>query len=269
MDSSPTTSGGGCTDRRDVPSAATAPDAASDADPPTDHRYVATFPGAGEEGTVTLVGVVHDHPASITRVRRAVTAVAPAVVALELPPLAVPLYEAHAAGDGRPSLGGEFSAAADAAATDDVVGIDGPSPGFVGAFLRRLYRDGPSPAVVGRSLRSLASASARAATCRVAAWVTSNTSLRVGVGSVTPHETSASDPHSEQVADERAVIQSAVSIRRALETSSSSRHRSEAREAHMAERLSTARERGDVVAVVGAGHFDPLADALASSDARS
>ena len=90
----------------------------------------------------------------------------------------MPLYETYAAGDeSPPAFGGELSAAIQAAETDDVVGIDGPSPGFV---------------------RELGN------------WLV--------------------------------------------------RERAESRGRHMADRLATARARGDVVAVVGAGHFDPLCD---------
>jgi hypothetical protein len=62
------------------------------ADPRLESAYLTTLDG----GAVTLVGVVHDHPASVARVRAVVARRRPDVVALELPPLAVGLYEAHA-----------------------------------------------------------------------------------------------------------------------------------------------------------------------------
>ncbi|MFC7081645.1 hypothetical protein [Halorussus caseinilyticus] len=49
-------------------------------------EYVRRLPDAG----VTLVGVVHDHPASVHRARAVVRERDPEVVALEAPPLAVP-----------------------------------------------------------------------------------------------------------------------------------------------------------------------------------
>lgn len=232
------------------------------ADTTTEDQYVETF-GGGDSGAVTLVGVVHDHPASVSRVRRVVEATEPAVLALELPPLAVPLYEAHAAGaETPPALGGEFSAAVDAASTDDVVGIDGPSLGFARRYLGLLARERVSPAVAGRSLRSLLSATWTAASCRAAARVTRGTPLRVGVGSVTPHGASWTDPPAERAADERREIRSAVAVQDSLEPPPPSRYRSRTRERHMADRLSTVRQRGDVVAVVGAGHFTRLSDAF-------
>lgn len=74
------------------------------------------------------------------------------------------------------------------------------------------------------------------------------------------------DPPADQVADERRKIRSAAAVQEALEPPPSSRYRSMARDRHMADRLLTVRQRGDMVAVVGAGHFDPLSEALGSSD---
>lgn len=231
-------------------------------DPRLETRYVETFEGTSGDGTVTLVGVVHDHPASIYRVRRTAEAVAPDVLAVELPPLAVPLYETYAADEeSPPAFGGELSAAIQAAETDDVVGIDGPSPGFVRELGNWLVRERASRRTVARSLRSLASITKTAVTCRVAAAVARHSSLRVAVGSGTSHETSPEDPPAEQAADERRQIRTAASVMDAFETPSS-RSRAESRERHMADRLANVRTRGDVVAVVGAGHFDPLCDHL-------
>jgi hypothetical protein len=227
-------------------------------DPRLETRYVEEFEGTNGKGAVTLVGVVHDHPASIYRVRRTVETVEPDILAVELPPLAVSLYETYAGGDeSPPAFGGELSAAIEAAGTDEVVGIDGPSPGFVRELGTWLVRERASRRTVTRSLRSLASITKTALTCRVAAAVARHSSLRVAVGSGTSHETNLEDPPAEQAADERRQIRTAVSVMDAFETPSS-RSRSESRERHMADRLASVRTRGDVVAVVGAGHFDPL-----------
>lgn len=234
--------------------------------PETGDRYVEAFVGTGDSGTVTLAGVVHDHPASVSRVRRVVRAAEPDVLALELPPLAVPLYEAHATeGETPPALGGEFSAAVQAATTDDIVGIDGPSQRFIRMYLGRLASERVPLTTVGRSLRSLLSASGTAIACRIAAWFTRRTPLRVGVGSPTPHETSWVDPPGERDADESREIQSAITVRETLEPPPSVRYCSGTRERYMADRLSTVRERGEVVAIVGAGHFSPLSEELDSA----
>lgn len=231
-------------------------------DPRVESRYVRTFDGTSD-GVVTLVGVVHDHPASIARVRHVVSEVDPSVLALELPPLAVPLYEAYATGsESPPALGGELSAAVGAAGTDEAVGIDGPSLGFLRTLARRLWQEKASRETVSRSVRSLLSVTKTALACRVAATVVARTPVTVAVGSPASHGTTADAPASEQAADERRQIRAATAVMDAFETSPSSRYRAESRERHMVDRLVTLRNRGDVVAVVGAGHFDPICERL-------
>lgn len=231
-------------------------------DPRLETHYVETLPG-DDKGAVTLVGVVHDHPASVYRTRRAVEVASPDLLALELPPIAIPLYEQYSDDDTTPPrFGGEFSAAVQAAETATVVGIDGPSMGFVSKLVRRLATERASAGTVRDSVRALLSVTRTAVTCRAAASLTALSPFTVAVGSSTPHETTQSDPACEQAADERCQIRTATSILDAFETSPSSRYRSETREQHMAGRINSLRERGDVVAVVGAGHFDPLWERL-------
>lgn len=238
----------------------------ADADPRLDTEYVQTIPG---ERDVTLVGAVHDHPASVYRVRTVVAERDPDVLGLELPPLAVPLYEAHAVENGRlepGAFGGEMRAAVEAAATDDVVGIDGPTVGFCRRLARRLVEERVAPRVAWRALRELGSVAKTTALCRVAAAFTARTSLRVGVGDGPSHGTTAADPPAEQARDERGQVRTATAVLDAIEPPASSRCRSRAREAHMADRLATLRERGDVVAVVGVGHFASVRERLEATD---
>ncbi len=226
-------------------------------------EYVETYSDEGGDGSVTLVGVVHDHPASVYRVRRVVEREAPDVLALELPPLAVPLYETHAADEETPPpFGGEMSAAVQAAGTDDVVGIDGPSTAFCRRLARTLVARGTSLETAVRSVRGVASVGKTALACRAAATLTNRTGLRIAVGDPTSHGVSRSDPPREQVADENRQIRTATAVLDALESPPASRVRSETREAHMADRLQTLRTRGDVVAVVGLGHFESIRDRL-------
>jgi len=85
--------------------------------------------------------VLHDHPASTYRVRTLIGRVDPAVLALELPPLALPLYDQYATDERTPpTLGGEMSAAIQAADADRVAGIDGPTPGFLRRVASGLHR---------------------------------------------------------------------------------------------------------------------------------
>ncbi|MCL7417304.1 MAG: hypothetical protein M8354_05630, partial [Halalkalicoccus sp.] len=98
-------------------------------------EYIRTLP------ELTLVGVVHDHPASVARVEAVLRDSCPETLALELPPLAIPLYRSYATDAGFPSnAGGEMSAAI-RASTASVVGIDGPSSGFSRAFYRYIERE--------------------------------------------------------------------------------------------------------------------------------
>ncbi len=86
-----------------------------DGDPRLTPETVRCVPGRGDRGVV-VVGVVHDHPASLFRVAHLVETVEAAVLALELPPLAVPLFRLYARDDRTPPrLGGEMSVAVRAA----------------------------------------------------------------------------------------------------------------------------------------------------------
>ena len=235
----------------------------SSTDPRLESEYIETLDGGRRAGQIMLVGVVHDHPASIYRVRRVVERETPAVLAVELPPLAVPLYEAHADDDETPPpLGGEMSAAIQAVDTDVIVGIDGPSTAFCRRFVRVLLAGRASLETVSRSVRGVLSVAKTAITCRAAATLTAHTPLRIAVGESTSHDVSQTDPPRRQVDDENRQIRTATAVLDAFERPPASRVRSETREAHMADRLRDLRSRGDIVAVVGLGHFDPLRDRL-------
>ncbi|ELZ19932.1 hypothetical protein C475_21579 [Halosimplex carlsbadense 2-9-1] len=231
----------------------------SRADPGLASEYQTTLAG----GAVTLVGVVHDHPASVTRVSYVVERRSPDVLALELPPLAVGLYEAHAARGTDPlSFGGEMSAAIRAAETDRVVGIDGPSRRFCRELAARFVRDRSGVGTVTRSLRGVASVTRTAVACRLAAAVARRTARAPTVGSRTEYDVAPSDPPERQAEDERRQADAATAVLDAFEKPPASRIRSETREAHMADRLREFSRGSDVVAVVGLGHFDPLVDRL-------
>jgi pheromone shutdown protein TraB len=214
---------------------------------------------AGAEGPV-LVGVVHDHPASQHRVGAVISDVEPDVLALELPPLSVPLFEAYA-DDGIPSaVGGEMSAAIRAASTDRVVGIDGPTPRFSLALARNLYRADADSRTVRRALSGLASATSRAVVCRLAAGVTAHTGLGVAVDRSVAHDCGPDDDPHEQAADERAQVRRARAAARVFEPARAARVRDATREEHMARRISAL--DGRAVAVVGIDHLDAVADRL-------
>ena len=210
---------------------------------------------ATDAGDVTLVGVVHNHPASKHRIR--------AVLGLELPPVAVPLYDFDA-DDWRtpPRFGGEMSTAIQAAATDRVVGIDGPDPGFVVRLVRNLLGEGASLSTARSVLSSLAGVTKRAVGCRLAAAVARTIGVRFDVSDPAAHDCSWADPPAAQARDERAQVERARTIAETFEQPATARVRDRTRDQHMASRLSALQQEGDVVAVVGIAHLDPVCERL-------
>ncbi|MFW5917017.1 MAG: hypothetical protein ACOCRD_01260 [Halorubrum sp.] len=217
-------------------------------------------------GTVTLVGVVHDHPASAFRVRSVVTDRAPDVLALELPPLSLPLFERYA-DDTRtpPVFGGEASAAIQASTADRVVGIDGPTPAFLRRLVATLYREGGSLGTVRGVLDGLSSVLKNALRCRLAATLAAVTSIRLEVDSPVTYATDRADTPDRQAENERRQIARARAVMDAFEPSRAASFSDDVRETHMADRLAEFRGDGDVVAVVGRHHLDSIAERL---DAR-
>ncbi|UPV75948.1 hypothetical protein M0R89_07775 [Halorussus limi] len=228
-------------------------------DPRMNDEYVRRLPDEG----VTVVGVVHDHPASVHRARAVVRERDPAVVALEAPPLAVPLYETYARESRTPpTFGGEMSAAAQAAGETDaeVVGIDAPTAGFFARLVRNCRSAGASLGTLRRVASGVASVTRHALTCRVAAAVADRTSLRVEVDDPVDHDCDRTDPPAVQARDEVSQARRSQSLLRAFDPPRPVRLRDETREECMAERLSALRERGETVAIVGLDHLDSVAE---------
>lgn len=220
---------------------------------------------------LTLVGVVHDHPSSMHRVRQVVDAADPDVLALELPPLAVPLFEEYARTEGAPpAFGGEMSAAIQAARTDVTAGIDRPDVGFGRRLVETLVRERPSRSTVRRVLGNVVSATKHAVVCRVAAAVAARTGVRLEVDRPETHAVDRSATPAAQARDERTQVQQARAFMdafRGTATSQASRMEDRVREEHMADRIATLQNEGSVVAVVGIDHLDPLARSLDGEDA--
>ncbi|MDL5361221.1 hypothetical protein [Halalkalicoccus sp. NIPERK01] len=217
-------------------------------------EYVRTLPD------LTLVGVVHDHPASVARVEAVVRDSSHETLALELPPLAIPLYRSYAADDSS-DAGGEMSAAIRASAAP-VVGIDGPGSGFARAFYRYIERENPDAETLERLYESVRTASARALRCRLAA---TGIGQRAGVEGERPftYDCDPDDDIEDLASDER----SHVSTARAATAFSPPHvaHRDAIREDCMAEALGEL--PGPVVAVVGIDHLEGLVARLRRSAA--
>lgn len=229
------------------------------ADPRVHDNHV-QYLQSSDAGDVLLLGVVHDHPASRYRVRELSAAWDPDVLALEVAPLALPLFEQYAA-DGRdlPALGGEMSAAIAAAGDARLVGIDGVDATFLRALLRHTVAERPTTGTAYKLIKSVTSVYRHASICRLAAAVSEATGLRLEVDEPVTHDCSLADPPSVQAADEHSQLSRSLTLLRSAEPPEPVRLRDEIRDASMARRLTALRDEGDVLAVVGRGHLEPLA----------
>ncbi|TYT62788.1 hypothetical protein [Natrialba swarupiae] len=221
----------------------------------------------GSAGDLILLGVVHDHPASVARVERVLEAVDPDVLALELPSAALPLYRTYAAGGAdesdSPRFGGEMSAAIRASPDVDVVGIDAPNWSFVRRLVTRLVADRVSPATARRVVSSLGGATREALACRVAATLTHATSMTVTRDDPIEYDCTHTDPPERQAAHERSHVATVQALLGGVDSDGTAlAYRDETRERCMAERLADVRDEGDVVAVVGVDHLEALEFAL-------
>mgnify|MGYP006287611243 CR=1 FL=1 len=232
-------------------------------DPRVTEESVWCVPGTDHSGTVLLVGVVHDHPASVTRAARLVEALDPDILALELPPLAVSLFELYAHDDHTPPrLGGEMSAALQAASDARAVGIDAPNPRYLRRLARQLLADRPPRAVTVSVLRDLVAVSAHALACRRGALLGTSTPLRPRIYEHLQHDSSLLDSPDVQAADERAHLAQHRAFLGAIELPPKTLLVDGLREETMAARLDALRREGDVVAVVGMEHAPPLSARL-------
>jgi pheromone shutdown protein TraB len=232
-------------------------------DPRLDADHVRVVDGAHD---VTVVGVVHDHPASVYRVRELVDAVAPDVVALELPSLALPLYQAYVDNPDQPTeRGGEMSAAIDAADEADIVAIDAPSRRFVRALGRIARSESILREEVERVVRGLDTVTRRAVACRLAAPLVRRTDVDLDLDAQTDHGCTTADAPTVQAEDERRQIRRSVALLGALDGGGAAELRDRARESAMADALAQHRDQGSVVAVVGHDHLDPVADRLSDA----
>ncbi|MFW5934467.1 MAG: hypothetical protein ACOCQL_01305, partial [Halolamina sp.] len=175
-------------------------------DPRLDQRHLRCLPGGDGAHSVLLVGVVHDHPASIARVVRVLELFEPATLALELPPLAMPLFRQYAAADQQPPrLGGEMSAAIQVGSSR-TIGIDAPTLTYLRHLRQGLTKERASPGLLGRVGRDLGSAVAHALAIRLASVVAVYTPLRLRVYEPVVHDCSLVDDAHVQADHERAYL---------------------------------------------------------------
>ena len=233
------------------------------ADPRVDPERVRCLDGDGDTGSVLLIGVVHDHPASVFRVSQLLTTFDPDVLALELPPLSIPLFRRYARDtDTPPRLGGEMSAAIGAAGAVLVVGVDAPNRRYLRTLVARL-RDAGSRDLLAAVARDTGAGLGQAVACRLGAVVGRLTPHTPRVYTHIPYETTLlDDPETQADHEDRHLARHRAFVD-VVEPPPATALVDRTREDVMAARLHELRGEGDVVAVVGTNHLAPLAARLA------
>ena len=231
---------------------------AADADPRLAPDRVRCLPGDDDRGSVLVIGVVHDHPASVYRVTHLLRTFEPETLALELPPLSVPLFVRYARdGSDPPRLGGEMSAAIHAAGVARTVGVDAPNRRYLRTLLHRLREAGDRD--LARSvLRATLAGIAQTLACRLGAVVGRLTPYTPRPYRQIPYETTLLDDPGTQAADETAHLARHDAFVSAVEQPPATALVERTREDAMAAAVHRLRSLGDVVAVVGTSHLDSL-----------
>lgn len=205
-----------------------------------------------DDRRILLVGAVHDHPASVARVRRVVRSIDPATVAVELPPLALPLFA-----DGSDS---EMSVAL--AATDaEGIAIDSLGPSFVRSLWREIRTESPDSDTIRQIAANAVAVCRNALSCRLASIVDGDR-FSTRVRTPAEYDLAADATPSRQADHEQRHLSRSFSILRTLERPLADEIVDAARERTMARRLSTLDGSGSVVAVVGFEHLDGISDGL-------
>lgn len=234
-----------------------------DPDPRIDGNNLRCIQGDGDRGSVLLVGVVHDHPASTYRAAHVLETVSAETLALELPPLAMPLFRLYADDEYTPPrMGGEMSTALQAFERDRTVGIDAPNWIYFQRLLAQLRDEGLSVDLVRDLVPRVAAGVIQAVACRFGAVLGSTTPLRLRVYQTFEHGASSLDTPAEQAADEASQMSREQAFLGAIQLPRGMQLIESVREASMADRLRELRRDGDVIAIVGMEHLDALHSGL-------
>ncbi|QZX99140.1 hypothetical protein [Halobaculum rubrum] len=240
---------------------------AADADPRLDSAQVRCLPGSNEVGAILLIGVVHDHPASVVRVSQLLETFTPDTLALELPPLSMPLFRRYARDSHTPPrLGGEMSAAIRAAGEARVVGVDAPNRAYVRALIRRLRDDSDARSLTRTVIADLGRGLVQAAACRLGAVVAAYTPYTPRVYAHIAYEATLLDDPETQAEHEATHLAQHRAFVDVVDPPPETALVDETREAVMAARIATLRREGDVAVVVGMSHLDGLVRRLTGGD---
>lgn len=234
---------------------------------PSDPRVTADplrcIPGEPGTGSVLLVGVVHDHPASVFRVAWILETVTPDFLAVELPPLAVPLFQMYARDVYTPPrLGGEMSMAIQAAGEVDTIGIDGPNRRYLRMLLKKLV-DGRIPrTLISPVLKDIVTSSAHTLAIRLGAVVGAITPLRLRLYTHIRYDSTLLDSPSTQAAHESTYLSQQRTFLKAIEIPESVYVIDRTREESMVAQIRELQQDGDVIAIVGMEHLEPMEQLL-------
>jgi len=236
-------------------------------DPRLRPEFVRYIPGTDWRGDVVLVGVVHDHPASVFRSEYLVRTLDPDVVAVELPPIAVPLFETFGRDPASAEvLGGEMSVALQAA-TWEKVGIDAPSVRYTWDLFASLVRHGVPLDVAVLVLRDLVHSYAQATWTLIAALAWYLFRVRLDAHERFEYDVDRSASPAEMAHSETSHIAQREAFMQAIESPPAVVLIDTVREETMAERLRQLRRDGDVLAVVGFEHLERITDRLTTETA--
>lgn len=232
--------------------------AACESDPRVNEKYVHHIDVTDPE--IVLVGVVHDHPASIHRVEAIIDVLEPGTVAVELPDLLVSSFAAAVeTGDG---VGGEMATAIRAADTTPVVGIDVPSRGTASSLATVLSAHRPGFTTTLRTLRSIGKMFGHAALGRLAHLGVPGLPAIRDLEHKQVYDIPDAAPAGVQAEHEATHLGRGTTLLRAFEPPPATRLMDAVREQHMADRLGTINGEDPVVAVVGYSHLDGIAAVL-------
>lgn len=218
----------------------------------------------GDGQPLLVVGCVHDHPASVYRARSLVASLRPDVVAVELPGLALPLFERVGRESEEPPTGGEMGAALAAGADVDArrVAIDTLDGRFLRSLAGELRRESPSLGTLRRVFDALSNVSTHALSCRLSAALGRYGSTTPITDRAYDHDVDRIAPPVDQAADEQRQLTRSLSVLRALERPVADDVVDSARETTMVEHLESLRADESVVAVVGFDHLSGITELL-------
>lgn len=233
-------------------------------DPRLDDEYVRVIPAEAGDQSVVLVGVAHDHPASVYRARTVADELEPGALALELPDVLVSLFESYADADGKE--GGEMAAAIEATATDEIAGVDVPGRKSVHTLLSELRDADPDLETAARAVYGFSRFVTHTALgCLRDAGVPDEW-LGSGFERTRTYDCAPSASPREQADHESAHLKRSSTLLRAFDPPQATRILDATRERFMGSRLSDLRKESSVVAVVGYGHLDGIESAIRGAE---